>query len=293
MGIASAKALAWSTAIMAILNALLNYTFIFGHFGFPAMGMTGSAIGSAIAECVGMLYLFFYSIKSSETKNFELFKYRGPNIPLLWQMLKLSLPIMLQHFLSISSWLAFFLFIEKMGERPLAISNTIRSLYMLLMLPGWGYNMAASTIVSNLIGQGRKEQVLLALKKTLILSGLTAIVLGSMIMIAPGYWIAIFRNDADLIKETIPVLYVIIGSLVVFSLSWVCFGAVEGTGNTQMTLLFEVLTLCCYLTSTYYLVIVLSASIVVVWTVEYVYLSILGILCLLYLLSGRWKTLKL
>lgn len=293
IGIASAKALAWSTGIMAVLNAFLNYAFIFGHWGIPALGMKGSAIGSAIAEAIGMIFLMIFTLKQKELKIFQLFKYRGINFPLLTKMLKLSIPIMVQHFLSIVSWLIFFLLIEKMGERSLAISNIIRSLYMLLMLPGWGYNMAASTIVSNLIGQGRSHEVMLAIRKTLTLSVLTAIGLAIILCISPGLWISAFTNNTVLIQETIPVLYVIAGALIVFSFSWAAFGAVEGTGNTYITLLLDVITLACYLASSYYVVMVVHATIAKVWMVEYVYLTILGILCLLYLFSAKWKSLKL
>lgn len=293
IGIASAKALAWSTMIMAVLNAILNYTFIFGHFGFPAMGMKGSAIGSAIAEGVGMLYLYFYTIQNKEVKIFGLFKYRGVDIPLLNKILTLSVPIMIQHFLSITSWLIFFLLIEKMGERSLAISNIIRSLYMLLMLPGWGYNMAASTIVSNLIGQGKTGEVMATLKKILGLSVVTAIVLAGILLISPALWVSVFTNQTDLINETIPVIYVISGALIVFSISWTSLGAVEGTGNTGIMLLIDIITLGCYLAVSYYLIMVAHANIQTVWMVEYMYLGILGILCLLYLLSGKWKNIAL
>ena len=83
IGIASAKALAQSTALMALANALFNYILIFGHCGIAPMGMKGAAIGSAIAECMGMLYLISYSYFEKENKVFELFKYRGINFPLL------------------------------------------------------------------------------------------------------------------------------------------------------------------------------------------------------------------
>ena len=180
-----------------------------------------------------------------------------------------------------------------MGERSLAISNIIRSLYMLLMLPGWGYNMAVGTIVSNLIGQGKTEDVMKTIKKTLSLSVATALMLALILLICPSFWISVFTDQASLIQETIPVLYVISGALIIFSFSWTLLGAVEGTGNTKITLLLDIITLGCYLSSSYFLVMILKSNITIVWMAEFVYLSILGILCVLYLLSGKWKLLKL
>ena len=72
---------------------------------------------------------------------------------------------MLQSFLSLSSWFIFFIIIEKLGERELAISHIIRSIYMVLMIPLFGFSSATNTLVSNLIGQGRSGQVLMLIKK--------------------------------------------------------------------------------------------------------------------------------
>ncbi len=67
---------------------------------------------------------------------------------------------MMQNFFSMASWLAFFLFIEKLGESALAVSNIIRSFYVILMIPMWGFGSATNTLVSNLIGRGKQAEVM-------------------------------------------------------------------------------------------------------------------------------------
>ena len=161
------------------------------------------------------------------------------------------------------------------------------------MLPGWGYNMAASTIISNLIGEGREAAVLPALKKIFKLSLLTAIVLCVILMLCPAIWISGFTNNPSLINDTVPVLYVIAGALVIFSISWVSFGAIEGTGKTKIALLIDIITLICYMTATYYMVMLRKSTIQEVWLVEFIYLGILGILCISYLQSKRWQNVVL
>ena len=49
VGITNTRILSISAAIMAGTNIFLDYTMIFGHFGFPAMGIKGAAIASVIA----------------------------------------------------------------------------------------------------------------------------------------------------------------------------------------------------------------------------------------------------
>lgn len=50
-----------------VINVCLNYVFIFGHFGFPAMGVRGAALATLVSRilemCVGVGYVFFVDKK--------------------------------------------------------------------------------------------------------------------------------------------------------------------------------------------------------------------------------------
>ena len=50
-----------------VINVCLNYVFIFGHFGFPAMGVRGAALATLVSRilemCVGIGYVFFVDKK--------------------------------------------------------------------------------------------------------------------------------------------------------------------------------------------------------------------------------------
>lgn len=45
---------------MVLVNVVLNYVLIFGRFGFPAMGISGAAIASSLAEGFSLLFFVFY-----------------------------------------------------------------------------------------------------------------------------------------------------------------------------------------------------------------------------------------
>jgi Na+-driven multidrug efflux pump len=80
------------------------------------------------------------------------------------------LPLVMQFVLSVSAWLLFYILIEHYGERPLAISNTMRNVFAVFGIFVWSFASTSNAMVSNIIGQGKKDQVLFLINKIARLS---------------------------------------------------------------------------------------------------------------------------
>lgn len=288
-GISFTRYLSASSVLMASVNVLLAYALIFGKLGFPEMGIAGAAIASVISEAVAMVFLFLVTFRNPRLKQYSLFSWVKPEWEEIKSTLSVSIFVMIQFVLSLSVWFVFFLIIEKMGERPLAVSNIARSIYMFLMIPGWALASVTNSMVSNVIGEGKPEQVLPVSWKIV---GFSAVLLIGVVTLAsffPHSVIGVFTNDESLILATIPTYYTILGALVLFSLSSILFNAVLGTGNTRITLIIEILTLSIYVAYTWFIAIFLRRPIEMVWTSEWIYAFFLGLLSILYLMKGKWR----
>jgi putative MATE family efflux protein len=75
-GIATTRIITYSSFLMTGLNVVLAYAMIFGHFGFPAMGIGGAGLASAISETVTAIYLWVYTYFKKEFKVYQLFRFR-------------------------------------------------------------------------------------------------------------------------------------------------------------------------------------------------------------------------
>jgi putative MATE family efflux protein len=202
-GIAFTRIITYTTVVMMVLNIILNYILTLGNFGFEAMGIFGSGLASAFSEMVAALYAVIYTFMHKRIRTFRLFNFKELNLAATKQIAVLSAPIVLQHIVSMGAWFIFFLLIEKLGSRELAVSNVVRSVYMVLMTPVWGYAQAANSMVSNIIGQGKKEQVFALIKKIIILSLITSIVTTTFFVIFPKLIFDLSTSDASLIVDSI------------------------------------------------------------------------------------------
>ena len=292
IGIAKTKVISWSTAFMAVINIFLDYALIFGNFGFPQMGIKGAALASVIAEAFVLLFFLIYTYRKTPINKYQLFKFPKIDMELYTRLLKVSFPMMVQNFLALSCWFIFFLLVEKMGERELAISNIIRSIYVLIMVPVWAFASAANTLVSQVLGEGEPKEVLPVIFRTVKLSFLAVLALVGVSLLSPELVISIYTDEPSLIVETKPVLYVIFGAALLFPIAITLFQGVSGTGNTFHAMLIEIVVLACYLGGVYILIEIFQLSISGVWISEYFYAGFLAFGSWLYLRFVNWKESK-
>lgn len=289
IGIAKTKVITLTTIFMALTNVILDYVLIFGNFGFQKYGIAGAAIASVIAEVTAMIFFIFYTLKFVDFKFFGLFRFEKFDFVLLKRILTVALPMMMQNFISFIGWFFFFLFVEKMGEHSLAISNVIRSIYVVMLIPIWGFTSATNTLVSFLIGRQRTNEVIPLVIKILKLCiiGVVGIVIINLVI--PEKVISIYTNNLLLIEDSIPALYIVSIASVFITIGFVLFSGVSGTGMTKASFIIELVVIFMYVLITYILVNIENSKVEYVWSVEIFYGIIIGLFSYLYLKYGKWR----
>jgi putative MATE family efflux protein len=293
IGTARTKVLTVNAVVMAGTNVIFDYGLIFGNLGMPELGIAGAAIASVIAEFASTVFLLVYT-----RKTVDLDKYGFRKIRFQWSVIKkvldISVFMMVQYLFSIVTWMLFFVFIENyMGERPLAVTNIVRSFYTILTIPSQALGTVASTLVSNTIGADKRDEVINLIKRIAFISlGVMVCVIG-IVSAFPRMMIRIYTDDPSLINDTVLPFYVLISSLPIYSMGSVLFNSVSGTGNTRTALKFEIITLFFYLSYMWFVIIHMRFSVAVAWTTEHVYWLFLLTLSFIYLRSGKWKERKI
>lgn len=289
VGIAKTKVITYTTIVMTIVNIILNYLLIFGNYGFPQLGIKGAAIASVIAECSALLFFIGFTLFTKCHQNYKLFNYTKLSFKLVRRILKISYPLMLQYFVSLSCWFTFFIFIEKMGSLELAVSNIIRSVYIFMLLPIWGFSAAVNTFVSQYIGKGQADAIWIIVKKSIILCIPMCIMLIAPMLIFPNQVLSVFTDDLLIIKSSLDSYYVVLGAGPLLGIAIILFSALTGTGKTNISLIIEIIVLSFYMIFAWLIIIKLKMSLEIAWTVEYFYAIIMGIASYLYLKKGAWR----
>lgn len=275
----------------AAVNILFDYLLIFGHGGFTALGFNGAAVASLLAECTGMIIVFIVIVITGLKKKYQLFNSFQFNKIISNQIFKVSLPLVSQYVISVTTWLVFFLLIENRGEtNAKAISNVMRNVFGIAGVFVWAFAGTTNTMISNLMGQKREADVIPAVTKIMYWSVGFCCVPVLLLNIFPEMFFSVFSQNTSFVREGIPVIRVVSLGMIFMSIANIWLNAVTGTGKTKANLMIEIVAISLYLMYTFYFMKVHYISLAVAWSNEFVYWSSIFICSFIFLKSGKWKT---
>ncbi len=289
VGTSNSRFMKYAFITGAGINIFLDYVLINGHLGFPKWGFDGAAIASIIAEAIALLVVTGIILYKKMPHRFGLFNHLSFHKPLASLIFRQSSPLVLQWLISIVAWQLFFILIEHYGERSLAISNIMRNIFGVFGIFSWAFASTSNAMVSNIIGQDKKDKVEILIRKIMRLSFGFTFFLCLLINLFPDLFLSIFQFNNEFIGEAIPVIRIVTVGMLGMSIATVWLNAVTGTGNTRVNLLIEIAAIAIYSVYVWLVLDVWKLSLVWAWSSELLYWSSLFIFSFLYIRSGKWR----
>ncbi|MEA1954275.1 MAG: MATE family efflux transporter [Campylobacterota bacterium] len=215
-----------------LLNVILNYLLIFGHLGFPELGVLGAAVGTVIVNILEFIVYVILYIRA-KTPYIPLWHYSKS---LLSRALKVGIPASFERALTFGSFMLFTVIIARYGTEVLAGYQIGLRVEGLAFMPGIGFTIAAMALMGQGLGAKKpgqaREDVLLVLKYTV---GFMFFLSFFMVLI-PEKIVWLFTDDAQTIKEASLYLRIVGLSQIPLAFNFVLSGALRGAGDSKRTL---------------------------------------------------------
>ena len=292
VGTNQSRYLVAGTLAEAVSNVFFDYVFIFGKLGFPELGFNGAAIASIIAEFTGMFVIFIVIVRKGISRRFSLFKSFKWDSLNSSSIISMSAPLVFQSAISLISWEFFYILIERNADNQydLAISNIMRNIFGVFGVLTWAFAATSNTMVSNIIGQGKKQEVIPLIHRIVMLSTGLSLLVCLIMNLMPGLFLSVYGQGNEFIKQGIPVVRVVSFAMVLMSFSLIWLNAVTGTGNSRFSLYIEALAIILYSIYVFLVLEKFNLSIIFGWMSEWLYWMSLFIFSFIYIRSGKWKS---
>lgn len=170
-----------------LINAAANWLLIYGHWGFPEMGLDGAGVATICSRIFMAAALIFYVVNNKKFKQYDVnLHFRSINFPVIKRILNLGLPSGFQYFFEVGAFAFAVVMVGWLGTKPLAAHQIAINLASISFMAALGISAAGGIRVGNAVGRENIEEIRRA--------GFTAILSGASIMSISGIIFITLRN---------------------------------------------------------------------------------------------------
>lgn len=274
--------------LMCVLDVALNYLFIW----VLDLGVVGAALGTGLAELMIATSMVWYL--TCRCKDLKLRGEKGsfaPTRPVVNNALRIGLPLCLENIVMRGAYVAGTVIVAPLGAVAVAANNFAVTAESFCYMPGYGIADAATSLVGQSIGAGRRDMARrfgwLTTGGAMILQTLTGILL---FIFAPEV-MGLISSDPEVVSLGATVLRIEAFAETMYAASIVSYGACVGAGDTLLPSILNFSSIwvfrivpAIWLCPRY--------GLVGYWIAMCFELNMRGALFLFYLARGRWLRLK-
>ena len=278
---------ACSVATNIVFNALL----IFGLCGFPALGVAGAAIASALAAAVNTLVIFLLGLKKRTYLRAPLFRLLDIDGRFVRDYVRISAPALINETTWALGNLGYNAVFGHISTEAYAAMTVVKSIEDLTTIAIWGMGSSCAVMIGSFVGQGKLEEAKDCGRRHLQLATLFSLFVGALVIALRAPIMSLFgvSDTVRALSSSLLIIYGLEAALRNAPYMLVC-GIFRSGGDTKYGLIVDLISL--YLVGlplTALAGLVLHASVPVTYLIMYLVEDVFK--CIVYgrhFQSGKW-----
>jgi MATE family multidrug resistance protein len=281
----------------AALNVVLDYAWIYGHWGFPEAGIDGASWATVVALWVKTVIYVALFFSPNNRRAFQTASGWHLQPQLCWRLLRYGAPNGLQLLIEAAAYTGFLLLVGRLGVEPLAATNLAWNVNNLAFMPVVGVGIATTTLVGKHLGRERVDRASRVAWAAFVLAGGYMLILSAIYAFAPDsvllfHWMAAGNTEIESLRSTTHLLLIFVAIYSFFDAMAVIFSAaIKGAGDTWFV--FQMMVgVAVALTSGTWFALGQGGGLFDLWGVMTAVIASTGVGFLLRFLAGRWRTMR-
>ena len=244
--IGRAQIILWATLAGTLLNVLLGYAFIFGHFGAPALGIRGAAVGALGTNMVTFIALAAVAAKSAAYRRYDLFvRLWRPDWSAFRDVIRLGFPVAMTIIAEVGLFMMSSLMMGWLGTVALAAHGIALQLASIAFMIPLGLSQVATARVGQAVGRGDLAALDRAAKAVLAIELVVSLTGALLFWLIPERLIDLFLDTAnplsdEVVRFAVPLLAVAAAFQLADCLQVLGAGLLRGLHDTRVPMLLAV-----------------------------------------------------
>ncbi|HKP60488.1 MAG TPA: MATE family efflux transporter [Polyangiales bacterium] len=218
--------------VVSLLKIGLNALFIFGHAGFPELGLPGAGVATILSQAVAVtLFLTAARRHKNPALHLRLADLRVPAATMR-EAVALAMPAVGERFVMTAAMLFYFRFLGGYGLEAVAAYNVGVRILAFTWIPGLGLSVAAATLVGHALGAGDGQLARRSGWLAARIGFLISLALGTLFIALRIPMARLFTDDVHVIDALDPFILLLGLGLPFLVVHFTLAGALRGAGDT-------------------------------------------------------------
>ena len=297
-GIGRTRIVMIASVVAMVVNVGLNYVLVLGNFGFPSLGIRGSAYGTIIGSVCGLLILataYFFGDTHKEYGVRDSFKL---DLSVMRKLLKFGYPAGLEFFLNLGAFTAMVTLFDSQGQIVATAATVTLNWDMVAFIPLIGIEIAVTSLVGRYMGARQPDTAHIATMSGIKIGSIYSVAMLIMFISIPHSLINIFRPGVDdaIFTQSLPLTLFMVRLVAVYVLSeamMVAFiGALRGAGDTFWAMGVSVTLHWLMVAILFVMFKVLHTSAEMAWVALILWILLFSFVFYLRYRSGKWREIE-
>jgi putative MATE family efflux protein len=243
-----------------LVDVGLNYALIFGHFGFPALGVEGAAIATLVARIIETVIMVVY-VRLIDTRLYLRLKdFIKLNKTLLKDFFKYGMPVMIGDILWGMHGAAQSAIVGRLGEDMMAAQSVTLIMFNFVTVVVWGFSGASSIIIGKTVGSGDYTLVKHYARIIQVVFFCVGVITSVSFLALRGFFVSFYNFEPETITMLWQFMTIMAFSIIGTAYHAPCFlGIIRAGGDTNFVLIVDFI--CAW-------IIVIPASIIVAFVFD-------------------------
>jgi MATE family multidrug resistance protein len=289
----------WVNIFATAVNLILDYALIFGHWGFPEMGIKGAGIATVIAGIFSLLAFLALISTGAYNQTYHTIKGWRPERQLFVRLLRFGVPSGVQFFLEMVGFTVFVLLVGRLGTISLAATNIAFNINTLAFMPMIGCGIAISMLVGQYLGADKPDLAQTSAYSGFHLTFAYMTSIAAAYLLLPNIFVTPFALQADpqAFSEIYQYCIILLRFVAVYSIfdtmNIIFCSAIKGAGDTRFVMFMTViLSVFVLILPTYLAIVVFEYGLMISWLLATIYVIMLSVAFYFRFLNGKWKTMR-
>jgi MATE family multidrug resistance protein len=282
----------------SLTNVVLDYAWIFGHWGFPALGIEGAAWATVVSLWARVLLYGCIMLRPALRRKYQLLSGRRFDAALMRRLLRYGGPNGLQLLVEVAAFAVFILLIGRLGETAMAATTLAFNVNSVAWVPMMGMGIAVTTMVGQQLGRDRPLLAARATWTSFVMAQAYLSIMAVLYVLLPdlflmGHASGTAPDQFSPLRDTTVVLLRFVAAYSLFdALNVIFVSAIKGAGDTRFILAVTLIMSPLPVLAGWAGVTYGGWGLIWCWGVITAWICALGLIYLARFLQGRWRQMR-